>query len=139
MRFASWLMEPRIGRGVDEAFHQMIAKAGGTAGSKVDAVVIRTSGADGYNDYLFEMVGVDSVESLVIKTREAANSPRVNAIVAGADLLFIAGGDQSTYIKLWKGTALDETLKGLRERKVPFGGTSAHGLLTPLLLGVHID
>ncbi len=82
MRFASWLMEPRKAARY-EAFHQMIAKAGGTAGSKVDAVVIRTSGADGYNDYLFEMVGVDSVESLVIKTREAANSPRVNAIMAG--------------------------------------------------------
>ena len=108
------------GEEVDEAFDQMIAKAGGTGGSKVDAVVIRTSGADGYNDYLLEMVGVDSVESLVIKTRDAANSPRVNAIVAGADLLFIAGGDQSTYIKLCrKAPPSTKRLKGWRERKVP--------------------
>ena len=54
------------------------------------------------------MDGVDSVESLLIRTREAANDPRVNPIVAHADLLFIAGGDQSSYIKLWKGIALDD-------------------------------
>ena len=67
----------------------------------------------------------DSVESLVIKTRDGANDPAVNRIVAGADVLFIAGGDQWNYINLWKGTVLDATLKGLVARKVPFGGTSA--------------
>ena len=113
------------GLDVDDAFRAMITKAGGTSGAAVDMVVIRTSGADGYNPYLFAMGGVDSVESLVIKTRDGANDARVNAIVAHAEVLFIAGGDQSTYIELWKGTALEGTLMGLRSRNVPFGGTSA--------------
>ncbi|WP_349740936.1 cyanophycinase [Roseateles cavernae] len=115
------------GLDVDSAFEAMIAKARGNAGGKIDIVIIRASGADGYNDYLYQMApdGVDSVETLVIKSRDGANNAEVNRIVAGADLLFIGGGDQWNYINLWKGTALDTTLQGLAARKVPFGGTSA--------------
>src|SRR5690349_15179220 len=55
------------GTDVDAAFKAMIAKARGTApGAKLDIVVIRASGEDGYNDYLYGMDGaVDSVETLV--------------------------------------------------------------------------
>lgn len=120
------------GLDVDDAFRAMIAKAAGSSGGKVDIVVIRASGADGYNDYLLNQLyppgaanPVDSVETLVVKTREAADDPTVNAIVARADVLFIAGGDQWDYIRLWKGSQLDSTLRGLLARKVPFGGTSA--------------
>lgn len=113
------------GNDVDAAFAAMIAKARNGGAAKVDVVVIRTSGADGYNPYIAAMDGVDSVETFVIKNRTGANDRYVNERVASADLLFIAGGDQSTYISLWKGTTLDTTLRGLRERKVPFGGTSA--------------
>ncbi len=113
------------GNDVDAAFQAMIAKARGASADGVDVVVIRTSGADGYNPYLGAMAGVDSVETFVIKNRTGANDPALNAIVAKADVLFIAGGDQSTYISLWKGTALDTTLTQLRQRHVPFGGTSA--------------
>lgn len=113
------------GNDVDSAYQAMIAKARGASSAKVDVVVIRTSGADGYNPYLMAMAGVDSVETFVIKSRTGANDPELNAIVAKADLLFIAGGDQSTYINLWKGSALDSTLSQLRARRVPFGGTSA--------------
>lgn len=113
------------GLDVDAAFQAMTDKAGGAARSKVDVVVIRASGADGYNPYLFDMGSADSVETLVIKTREGADDPEVNRIVAGADVLFIAGGDQWDYIRLWKGSRLDGTLQGLLARRVPLGGTSA--------------
>ncbi|MDN3919095.1 cyanophycinase [Roseateles violae] len=120
------------GLDVDEAFRAMIAKAAGNAGGKIDIVVIRASGADGYNDYLLNQLypagtpnPVDSVETLVIKSRAGADDPTVNAIVARADLLFIAGGDQWDYIRDWKGSRLDATLQALLARKVPFGGTSA--------------
>ncbi|QPF76327.1 cyanophycinase [Roseateles sp. DAIF2] len=120
------------GLDVDEAFRAMIAKAAGGSGGRVDIVVVRASGADGYNDYLLNQLypagttnPVDSVETLVIKSREGADDPALNAIVARADLLFIAGGDQGDYIRQWKGSRLDTTLSGLLARKVPFGGTSA--------------
>lgn len=120
------------GLDVDSAFKAMINKAA-TRRSKVDVVVIRVTGADGYNDYLYNQIytapgevnPIDSVETLVIKSRAAADDATVNAIVAKADVLFIAGGDQWDYVNLWKRSKLDATLQGLKARKVPMGGTSA--------------
>jgi hypothetical protein len=51
----------------------MIDKAGGG-----DFVVVRATGSDGYNQYIYDMGGVDSVESLVIPTLEATNHPFVS-------------------------------------------------------------
>lgn len=110
---------------VDDAFRAMIAKARGGSASGVDVVVLRTSGADGYNPYLMAMDGVDSVESIVIKTRAGASAPEVLDLVNRADVLFLAGGDQSTYIALWAGTPLEAAMKAAVARRVPFGGTSA--------------
>lgn len=108
------------GPDVDAAFEWMIAKAGGG-----DFVVIRATGADGYNAYVYGMGGVDSVETLVIPSREAANDPFVVDRVSKAEALFIAGGDQSDYILNWKGTALETAIQGLLARHAPIGGTSA--------------
>ncbi len=110
---------------VDDAFRAMIAKARGGTAAKVDIVVLRTSGADGYNAYLMAMDGVDSVESIVLKTKAGASAPEVLDLVNRADVLFIAGGDQSTYIAQWAGTPLEAAMKAAVARKVPFGGTSA--------------
>ncbi len=108
------------GPDVDAAFKFMIDRA-----PRGDFVVIRVSGADGYNPYIYAMGNLDSVETLVIKTREAASDPFVLERVAKADALFIAGGDQSDYIRLWKGTPLDTQIKLLQSRRAPIGGTSA--------------
>lgn len=108
------------GTDVDAAFQWMIQKSGGG-----NFVVIRATGADGYNPYIYDMGGLTSVETLVIKTREAAADPFVLDRVSKADAIFIAGGDQADYIRLWKGTALaDELVKSIN-KKVPVGGTSA--------------
>lgn len=110
---------------VDDAFRAMIAKARGGTAAKVDVVILRTSGADGYNAYLMAMDGVDSVESIVLKNRAGASAPEVLDLVARADVIFIAGGDQSTYIAQWAGTPLEAAMKAAVARRVPFGGTSA--------------
>lgn len=108
------------GPDVDAAFQWMIQKSGGG-----NFVVIRATGADGYNPYIFAMGGVTSVETLVIKNSAAAADAFVLDRVSKAEAVFIAGGDQSDYIKLWKGTPLDAALKALMRRNVPIGGTSA--------------
>jgi cyanophycinase len=110
---------------VDDAFRAMIAKARGGTSSKVDIVILRTSGADGYNAYLMAMDGVDSVESIVLKTAAGASSAAVLDLVNRADVIFLAGGDQSTYIAQWAGTPLEAAMKAAVARNVPFGGTSA--------------
>ena len=132
------------GPDVDSAFRWLIRRAGITRGSGGRLVVIRASGTDAYNPYILysdeslstsdkvadqwvggASLGLSSVETLVIPSVKAANSAAVNAIVAKANVVFIAGGDQGQYIRFWKGTALEQTLKGLMQRNVPLGGTSA--------------
>jgi len=108
------------GPDVDAAFKWMMAKAGGG-----DFVVIRASGADGYNQYLYDMGGVSSVQTFVIKTRGAANDQTLADRVSKASALFIAGGDQYDYISLWKSTALQVAIETMMKRNIPIGGTSA--------------
>jgi cyanophycinase len=108
------------GPDVDDAFKWMIRKGGGG-----NFVVIRATGTDAYDPYIFAMGGVRSVETIVVPSREAANDPFVLQRIRGAEALFIAGGDQSDYLQYWKGTPLETALQDLANRNVPLGGTSA--------------
>lgn len=107
------------GTDVDEAFRWMSAKAGGG-----DFVVIRVTGADGYNLYVDSLGTFDSVETLVLKNRAAASDPFVVGKIRSAEALFIAGGDQSDYVNNWQGTPVAEAIEEVAAR-APVGGTSA--------------
>ena len=132
------------GPDVDEAFRWMISRAGITPKTGGRFVVIRATGTEAYNPYIYysndasstasppaelwvggAALGLSSVETLVIPSVEAANDDTVNAIVGRANAVFIAGGDQADYIRYWKGTRLDATLKNLMAKNIPLGGTSA--------------
>lgn len=115
------------GTDVDAALQAMIDQARGctSCATKVDVVILRASGADGYNDYIFAMNGVDSVESLVITKATEANSAAVVATVANAEVVFFAGGDQCDYVKLFKGGALEAAVESVYARGGSIGGTSA--------------
>jgi cyanophycinase len=108
------------GTDVDAAFQWMIGKSGGG-----DFVVIRASGTDAYNPYIYDLGTVDSVETIIIKNRAAANDPIVVEKISNAEALFIAGGDQNNYVTLWKGTEVENAIHDLAARNVPIGGTSA--------------
>jgi cyanophycinase len=106
---------------VDAAMRWMIERSGGG-----DFVIIRVSGGDGYNDYLYNMGGLNSVETLRLNTAEAANDEKVFETLKNAEALFIAGGDQSQYLRLWEGTKVEEAIQYLiHEKQIPIGGTSA--------------
>jgi len=108
------------GTDVDAAFQWMIGKSGGG-----DFVVIRATGTDAYNPYIYGLGTVDSVETVIIKTRAAASDPFVVDKINKAEALFIAGGDQYDYVKYWKGTPVEDAIHNLVARNVPVGGTSA--------------
>lgn len=110
------------GKDVDNAFKEMIKNSGGG-----DFIVIRSSGADGYNPYVYsELGGVDSIETLIIDSEEKANCPENFEKIKNAEALFIAGGDQSKYYTFWKKSKVEEALNYLvNEKKVTIGGTSA--------------
>lgn len=93
-----------------------------------DVVVLRASGADGYNDYLFRQLGVavNSVESIVTPDQAAANDPYVARQLRRAEGVWIAGGDQANYVRWWRDSPVGDALHDLIESgKCVMGGTSA--------------
>ena len=90
-----------------------------------DFVVLRASGAAEYNDYIHALCHCDSVETLVFSSREAASDPAVIATILNAEALFIAGGDQSNYVKYWKDTPVEDAIHRVAAKPAPIGGTSA--------------
>ena len=89
-----------------------------------DVVILRASGSDGYNDYLAQL-GANSVTSIVIRSAAGANSTFVRHAIARAEVVFLAGGDQSNYERLWRGTALQTAVNARIAQGYPVGGTSA--------------
>ena len=77
-------------------FNGFTAKRGG------DIVVIRATGADGYNAYMYGLANVNSVETIIIDSRTKADLTLVTDKIRNAEALFIAGGDQSDYVNYWK-------------------------------------
>jgi beta-aspartyl-peptidase (threonine type) len=109
------------GGDVAAAWHWFVACAGGG-----DLVVLRASGGDGYQSYLAEKIGgCDSVETIKFNTASAARDPRVLEIIAQADGIFLAGGDQARYVNFWKGTPVAAALNAHLRAGKPLGGTSA--------------
>ncbi|HEX8617731.1 MAG TPA: cyanophycinase [Thermoanaerobaculia bacterium] len=94
-------------------------------GAKIDVVVIRASGAEGYNSYFMNMRGVDSVLSMVITDRDSASRPEVVEAVRNAELIYFAGGDQCNYIRWIKGTPVERAVEQVYKRGGAIGGTSA--------------
>jgi cyanophycinase len=94
-----------------------------------DFVVLRTDNSNGYNSYFYNLVTgtlrPDSVETLVVNSRTLANSNYVKWAVENAELIWIAGGNQSAYMDYWLDTALETALRTAYNRGAVIGGTSA--------------
>ena len=115
------------GTDVDAAIQWMIDQARGctSCAAKVDVVILRSSGSNGYNDYIFAMNGVDSVETLVITSARDSNTAAVETTVRNAEVVFFAGGDQCNYVNFFKGTRVEAAVESVYARGGAVGGTSA--------------
>lgn len=112
-----------VGGGVepDDAFRSWSEAIGGG-----NAVVIRTSGEDGYNAWLYDDIGgFDSVETLLLDRVAIANDDYVAFTIASAEAVFIAGGDQARHLSTWSDTEVQANLQRLLLRGGSLGGTSA--------------
>src|SRR3546814_5335635 len=99
----------------------MIARAG-----HGHLVVLRASGAAEAQDELYTQIGgVASAQTFVFSDRKAASDPAVLAALEAADGIFIAGGDQSNYVRYWQGTPLAAALARHVRAGKPLGGTRA--------------
>jgi cyanophycinase len=109
------------GTDVDAAMQWMIGKSGGG-----DVVVLRSTGTNGYNAYLYGLGGVNSVQTLLIASATDGDNACVAETLKRAEMVFIAGGNQQNYIDYFKGRATGDALNDLiTSKKVPIGGTSA--------------
>jgi len=108
------------GSDLDEAFRWLCDKGNGG-----DFLILRARGDDDYNPYVKKLCKVNSVATLIIANREAAEDPAVAEIIRKAEVLFIAGGDQANYIRGWKGTPVESALNEDIAAGNPIGGTSA--------------
>jgi cyanophycinase len=108
---------------VDAAFAWLFAKSGWGR-----FVVIGADGEEEYGRYIYDQLPAPhpiSVETLIFKTRDAACNPTVVKTIRQADALFIQGGDQWDYIRLWKNTPVQRAIAEVIRRGAPVGGSSA--------------
>ena len=108
------------GTDLDEALRWLCNKGHGG-----DFLVLRATGDDDYNPYVKGLCQANSVATLIIPNREAAQDPKAAEIIKMAEVLFIAGGDQANYVRGWKGTPVQEAINAHIAAGKPIGGTSA--------------
>ncbi len=108
------------GKDLDEAFRWLCSKGNGG-----DFLILRATGDDDYNSYVNKLCKANSVATLIIPDREAAEDPAVAEIIKRAEVVFIAGGDQANYIRGWKGTPVQSAINENIAAGKPIGGTSA--------------
>ncbi len=108
------------GADLDEAFRWLCNKGNGG-----DFLILRARGDDDYNSYINGLCKANSVATLIIPDRAAAEDPAVSEIIRKAEVIFIAGGDQANYIRGWKGTPVEAAINDHIAAGKPIGGTSA--------------
>lgn len=114
------------GTDVDAAFTWLHDTIAGSATARAgDLVVLRASGDNAYDPYAYGVAPFHSVRTVLIG---AAATPGdlacAAAIVARAEGVFFAGGDQAKYFA-WKGSSLMAEVQKVYDRGGVVGGTSA--------------
>ena len=89
-------------------------------------VVLRASQAGEVGEEFYnEVGGIASVQTFVFSDRQASYDRALLKALAHADGIFIAGGDQSRYVRYWKDTPVAAALDAHVAAGKPLGGTSA--------------
>lgn len=107
---------------VDDAMRWFLSRSGGG-----DVLIIRATGGNGYNDYLYRQLGVNvnSVETILINSRVLASHADIVRKVRNAEAIFFAGGDQANYVNFYQNTSLADDLNDRIAQGAVLGGTSA--------------
>lgn len=93
-----------------------------------DILVLRATGSNGYNNYLYAGLGipVNSVETILCHNALASRDPYVLQRISKAEAIWFAGGDQWTYLSYWRNSPVDSAINvALQQRNIVIGGTSA--------------
>ena len=96
--------------------------------NKGDILVLRASGSDGYNNYMYSELGVivNSVETIVFNNSSASNELYIHQKIQQAEAIWFAGGDQWNYVSYWRNSSIDSLINiAIKDRNIVIGGTSA--------------
>jgi len=108
----------------DPAFHFLCERTNGG-----DFLILRANTDDEYaqsvNKEIFAMCPLNSAATIVFEEREDSDDPTVAQIIDHAEGIFIAGGDQSNYLRFWQDTPVQAALNRHIAAGKPIGGSSA--------------
>ncbi|WP_298510994.1 T9SS type A sorting domain-containing protein [uncultured Kordia sp.] len=107
----------------DEAMQWFLQRANGG-----DVLVLRASGSDGYNNYMYSDLGVtvNSVETIVFNNSTASTDAYVLQRIQEAEAIWFAGGDQWNYVSYWRDTEVQNLINhAINFENLAIGGTSA--------------
>jgi cyanophycinase-like exopeptidase len=93
-----------------------------------DILVLRTDDSDGYNDYLYNDLGIDvnSVETIVCNSPSASAESYIITQIEHAEAIWFAGGDQWDYLSYWRDTEVEDALNYcINTKGITIGGISA--------------
>ncbi len=112
------------GSKLDEAFKYLCERANGG-----DFLVLSANDKDEWlkkeNAEINAICPLNSAATLSFSSREDSDDPKVVEIIAHAESIFIAGGDQSDYVRYWQDTPVQAAINRHIAAGKPIGGSSA--------------
>jgi len=94
-----------------------------------DFLILRADTEDDYakqvNEEIKALCPLNSVATIVFSSREDSDDKKIIEIIEHAQTIFIAGGDQSNYVRFWQDTPVQDALNRHIAAGKPLGGSSA--------------
>jgi cyanophycinase len=94
-----------------------------------DFLVLRADTEDDYAQKVDEEIRalcpLNSAATIVFSEREDSSDPKLVEHIRHAQAIYIAGGDQSNYVRFWQDTPVQEALNQHISEGKPIGGSSA--------------
>jgi cyanophycinase len=108
----------------DPAFRFLCERANGG-----DFLILRADTEDEYAESvdkeMFALCPLNSAATIVFASRDDSDDPKIPQLIDQAESIFIAGGDQSNYVRFWQDTPVEEALNRHIAAGKPIGGSSA--------------
>lgn len=94
-----------------------------------DFLILRANTEDDYVQKVDEEIRVlcplNSAATIVFSEREDSDDPKLLEHIGQAEAIYIAGGDQSNYVRFWQDTPVEDALNRHIAAGKPIGGSSA--------------
>lgn len=95
------------------------------AGNGHIVVLSASPSTDGHIEFYERIGGLASVRLFLFRDRRAAFDEKLLEAVRRADGIFLGGGDQANYVRMWRNTPLSRIMDEAVAAGEPIGGTSA--------------